>query len=323
MDSLPNITINNIVFTLVGYSLDKEKTDKESLKIISRDSDGVEKDIYVYRSCSEMGLWRLGCFARLLFYKGKDDYVQQTLIHFTLQQFINDNISRIIDIPFRFEHTEIPIDRRDEYAPIFFPYCFGNIMKTHYTPLHIDDETRRKHVEPFATFQKNELNRCGSWIDKPDFLNDLSTQFSETFDLINESIRFLYTSSYEYNENTVRLNIVSNYFFCNLKSKTDDTIIILYYMIYSIHDNYKTFDELLKDGYYFPLFITTETTISNLGTFQYYIPSGGYICKIFEHTKQGRDVKLNKFFGICATKSYSFIGIYYNDIFPFQQIKSL
>ena len=95
-------------------------------------------------------------------------------------------------------------------------------------------------------------------------------------------------------------------------------------MIYSIHDNYKTFDQLLKDGYYFPLFITTEPTISNLGTFQYYIPSGGYICKILEHTKQCRDfVKPHTFFGMCVTKSYRFIGNYYNDIFPFQQIKSL
>lgn len=323
MEGLPNITIDNIVFTLVGYSNNKEKTEKESLKIISRDSHGVERDIYLYRSNSEMGLWRLGCFARLQFYKGKDDYVQQTLIHFTLQQFIDDNINKIIDIPFSFEHTEIQIDKRIEYAPIFFPYCFGNIMKTHYIPLHIDDETRRNHVEPFTTFHKNELNRCGTWIKNPDFLNDLSIQFSERFVLINESIQFLYNSSYEYNEDTVKLNIISNYFVCCLKSKTDDTTIILYYMRYYIHDNYKTFDELLKDGYYFPLFITTESTISNLGTFQYYIPSGGYICKILEHTKQCRDVKDNKFFGICLTKSYRFIGIFYNDIFPFHQIKSL
>jgi hypothetical protein len=323
MDSLPNITINNILFTLVGYRFDKEKTEKESLKIISKDSIGIEREIYVYRSYSEMGLWRLGCFSRLQFYKGKDDYVQQTLIHFTLQQFIDDNISKIIHIPFSFEHTEIQIDKRSEYADIFFPYCFGNIMKTHYIPLHIDDETRRKYVEPFTTFHKNELNRCGSWNIEPHFLNNLSTQISEIFVLLNESIHFLYTSNYEYNEDAKKINIISNYFVCNLKSKIDDTIIILYYMVYTLHDNYKTLDELLIDGYYFPLFITTESTISNLGTFQYYIPSGGYICKILEHQKQCRNVKANTFFGLCLTKSYRFIGIFYNDIFPFHQIKSL
>ena len=286
MDSLPNIQINNILFTLIGYSFNKEKTEKESLKIISRDSYGIERDIYLYRSYSEMGLWRLGCFTRLLFYKGKDDYVQQTLIHFTLQQFIDDNINKIIDIPFTLEHTEINSQVRSVYTPIYFPYCFSEIMKTHYIPLHIDDEIRRKHIEPFTTFQKNQLNRCGSWVIEPHFLNDLSLQFQETFVLINESIRFLYTSSYEYNEDTIKINIISNYFLCYLKSKKDDTIIILYYMQYIIHDNYKTLDELLKDGYYFPLFITTESTISYLGTFQYYIPSGGYICKILESHKK-------------------------------------
>ena len=61
---------------------------------------------------------------------------------------------------------------------------------------------------------------------------------------------------YNINNSANRLNIISNYFVCHLKSKTDDTTIILYYMRYYIHDNYKTFDELLKDGYYFPLFIT-------------------------------------------------------------------
>jgi hypothetical protein len=141
--------------------------------------------------------------------------------------------------------------------------------------------------------------------------------------LINESIQFLYNSSFEYNEDTVKLNIISNYFVCCLKSKTDDTTIILYYMVYNIHNKYKALDELVKDSYYFPLFITTESTISNLGTFQFYIPSGGYICKILEYNKQCRDVKTNTFFGMCLTKLYSFIGIFYNDIFPFHQIKSL
>ena len=323
MEGLPNITIDNIVFTLVGYSFDKIKTEKESLKIISKDSNGLEREIYLYRSNSEMGLWRLGCFTRLLFYKGEDDYVQQTLIHFTLQQFIDNNISKIIDIPFTFEHTEISSEKRSEYAPIYFPYCFAQIKKSHYIPLHIDDETRRRHIEPFSTFNSNPINRCGYWLEEPLFLNDLSQKLSESFDLINESIQFLYNSSFEYNEDTVKLNIISNYFVCCLKSKTDDTTIILYYMRYYIHDNYKTFDELLKDGYYFPLFITTESVISNLGTFQYYIPSGGYICKIFEHAKQCRDVKVNAHFGKCITKSYRFIGIFYNNIFPFEQIKSV
>jgi hypothetical protein len=323
MEGLPNITINNIIFTLVGYSFDKIKTEKESLKIISKDSNGLEREIYLYRSNSEMGLWRLGCFTRLLFYKGEDDYVQQTLIHFTLQQFIDNNISKIIDIPFTLEHTEISSERRSEYAPIYFPYCFAQIKKTHYIPLHIDDDTRKKHIEPFSTFNSITTNRCGYWSEEPIFLNDLSQKLSESFDLINESIQFLYNSSYEYNEDTIKLNIISNYFICHLKSKTDDTIIILYYMRYYIHDNHKTFDELLKDGYYFPLFITTESTISNLGTFQFYIPSGGYICKIFEHTKQCRNVRENTYFGNCITKSYRFIGTFYNNIFPFHQIKSL
>ena len=81
MEDLPNIIIENITFILAGYSTVKDKTEKESLKIISRDHYGLERDIYLYRSNSEMGLWRLGCFARLQFYKGKEDYVQQTLIH--------------------------------------------------------------------------------------------------------------------------------------------------------------------------------------------------------------------------------------------------
>jgi hypothetical protein len=323
MESLPNITIDGINFTLVGYSLNIEKTQKESLKIISKDIKGIEREIYLYRSSSEMGLWRLGCFNRLQFYKGKDDYVQQTLIHFILQQFIENNIGKIVDIPFIFEHNEIDSERRDEYTDIYFPYCFSNIMKSHYVPLHIDDENRRIYIEPFNTYHQTLDNRCGSWVKEPEFLINLSLEFSNLFFLIIESIKFLYTSTYEYNEDNTKINIISNYFMCNLKSKIDDRIIILYYMIYNIYDKNKVLDELVIDGYYFPLFITTETTISNLGTFQFYIPSGGYICKILEHVKQCRNLTRNKYFGINISKSYMFIGSFYNNIFPFEQIKSL
>jgi hypothetical protein len=323
MQDLPNIIIENITFTLAGYSTLKDKTEKESLKIISRDQSGLERYIYLYRSNSEMGLWRLGCFTRLQFYKGKEDYVQQTLIHFKLQMFIEQNLHRIIDIPFTIEHIEIDIEKRSEYAPIYFPYCFGNLMKTHYIPLHIDDATRMIHIEPFATFHKNPIYRCGSWREEPLFLLDLSKQFEQSYNLIEDSIEMLYTTNFEYTENSSIIQIISNYFVCYLKSKTDDTQIILYYMIYTIHDNYKTLDDLLKDSYYFPLYITTSTEISSLGTFKYYIPSGGYICKILEHVSQCRNVKTNTFFGKCLTKSYFFIGTYYNNIFPFYQIKSL
>ena len=92
---LPNIVINNIRFQLEGYN-PPDPTGKNSLKIRSFLPDGTSYELYLYQSESSLGFWRLGCWNRGLYYKGKVDYIQQTFIHLNLQDFINKNISKII-----------------------------------------------------------------------------------------------------------------------------------------------------------------------------------------------------------------------------------
>ena len=80
---------------LFGLNPKNEVIDRNSLKIISRIPSGEMYELYLYQSETSLGFWRLGCNNRGQLYKGENDYIQQTLIHFSLQEFINKNISKI------------------------------------------------------------------------------------------------------------------------------------------------------------------------------------------------------------------------------------
>ena len=92
----PFIIIGNYKFTAIRYtSLDIRYQTVVNIKSESL-LNGVEESFWIYKSNSELGLWRL-CIVRrnfrsfseeFTFAKG-EDYVQTTLIHIDLQLYVN------------------------------------------------------------------------------------------------------------------------------------------------------------------------------------------------------------------------------------------
>ena len=329
--SLPSITIDNITFRLDGYNPPNDSVDKHCLKITSISPTGIEYELYLYRSETSLGLWRLGCWDRNMLYKGTHDYVQQTLIHFTLQDFINKNISKVQEINFVNEHNELTDDAKEKCPYILsnsFPFCYTLLKrfestKDHYIPIHINNAERIARIEPFNELNAEPKNRCGFWVDSPiSHLNRVSESFKLRYNINKDSIRFLYTDVYNYkdkriDQTEINLRLVSNYFVCQLNSKDSQPDLYMYYMIYNLIDDTELIeiDILLRNNMYIPLFLTTELSISPFGTFNFYVPGAGYICKVFEHIKQSAKV------GISVSKNHKYIGFIYNDLFPFDEIK--
>jgi hypothetical protein len=202
-----------------------------------------------------------------------------------------------------------------------FPICwdklaFKNTFK-YYIPQHIIDPNRMIKIEPFLTFDKDLSKLCGNWKKDPRTdLQELSTKFSEQYQLDKSSIKLLYNDVYEYNNkefdgSPIQLNVNYDIFICKLISKIDESELFLYYTIYIIDK------DIIAERQYFPLFLTTNLNITPFGTFEKYVLSGGYICKLFEYQEQ---VKIPGF-GARISKEHLYIGYIYNDLFPFYEIK--
>ena len=280
--------------------------------------------------------WRLGCNNRGQLYKGENDYVQQSFIHFTLQEFINNNIEKIKDIRFVNTHPELEPSLKEKiqanYPDILnnnFPLCYSKLPKykctmNYYITKIINEPARMINIAPFQDFDKNIDNRCGSWKENPqEYLNTLAENLSIHYELDSLSIRFLYNGIYEYvshefDGTPVLLNVLYNIFVCVLVSRSGEPNLYLYYTNYKIvYEDIVRRGDLLVDNYYFPLFLTTNTNITPFGVYENYVLSAGYICKLFEHRKQSDK------FGRSISKDHCYIGFLYNDLFPFNQIKLL
>lgn len=331
---LPNITIDNINFKLVGYNPLNEIIDRPALKIISTMPNGQTFDLYLYQSETSLGFWRLGCNNRGTLYKGENDYVQQSFIHFTLQEFINKNISKVIDIQFKNTHPELDEETKayvekdiPDMLQSNFPFCCQKLKRfkctiDYYISKIIDDPTRIINISTFSDLDKIVNNRCGNWKSNPEeYLQTISSKLQNDYTLVKDSVRFLYNDIYEYNDKhydgtLVKLNVIYNIFICYLQSINENPNLYLYYTNYKITNEDKIDTQtILADNNYFPLFLTTNTNITPFGVYQNYVLSAGYICKLLEYKPQSRG------FGIPISKEHNFIGLMYNDLFPFNEIK--
>ena len=175
------------------------------------------------------------------------------------------------------------------------------------------------NIEPFIVYDKDSSNLCGNWKKNPQlYLENISNKLSEQYQLDKDNIKFLYNDVYEYNNKgfdgiNIKLNVIYKIYLCKLISKNDESELFLYYTIYSI----KNEDRLIVCKNYFPLFLTTNLNITQFGTFQNYVLSAGYICKIFEYRKQADT------FGHSISKEHLHIGFMYNNLFPYNEIKKL
>jgi hypothetical protein len=330
----PNINIDNINFRLDGYNPPNEIIDRAALKITSRILDGTTFELYLYQSETSLGFWRLGCNNRGVLYKGENDYVQQTFIHLRLQEFINQNISKVKDIRFTNTHPELDAPTRERVQSFYpdilnsnFPFCYTKLRAyactlDYYITRIINDPRRMIEIPAFSEFNKVVEQRCGNWkINPQEYLQTIAENFSKHYNLVKDSIHFLFNGVYEYaselnSETTVRLNIIYNIFICQLVSQTAGPDLYLYYTNYKIvnKDTVKEGD-LFVDNFYFPLFLTTNTRITPFGVYENYVLCAGYICKLFEYRLQSTT------FGKLVSKDHCYIGFLYNDLFPFNEIK--
>ena len=94
-----HIVIDNYLFILLYKFQDKQNRNIIylcSLNIMLISEINEYKYFYVYQSYSELGFWRLACYSnKKRFYKGTEDYIQQSFIHIDLQKFIYKKFDEI------------------------------------------------------------------------------------------------------------------------------------------------------------------------------------------------------------------------------------
>ena len=306
----PYIIINGIKFTLL------EKLNIDNIVVISSEINSHTIQFKVYPSTSELGLWRLclntpnnGRYK----YKGnnklKFDYIQTTLIHLDLQKFINDNLSKL---PFKKILVNSPcIEKNNDIKQI------------------IDDQSRIIwNHSPFNNYYNKE---CGL-ITKPNIVTDFSEEFKLEYNIDLTSKTIIIPNYSNIFENIFQ--ITGDIFSIQLNRKTpnidynETNSVILYYFkskIDKLQSN--EYSEQINnicslDTHIMPFLLTPiETQCNVLGLYTKYISTGAFICKLFDYssdnTKQCTDEE--NAWGKC-TKKYSYIGLRYRNIFPFNEI---
>jgi hypothetical protein len=295
------------------------------------------KTFYLYSSFSECGFWRLCIHKHNFEYgaisitldKGKNDYVQETFINFKLQNFINNNIDKILI--------------NNELEKIKCELSFLEIEKN-----GININSRIKKIEPFykysQEFKCGARNLEGNRLIK---LEELSEKISEKFPILSEP-ELIYENFnkelpietlnkyYKMDElekkgllpktplllnTTITTNIKGNIYKVILQSSNRNIPnVILYYINYdmSIVNPNKALVNVRNE--YAPLLLLlndNDSEINSYGLYSNYVVAGNYICKILEYSTQCRNVSNKK----KCTKEYFHIGNIYNNLYPYNVIK--
>ena len=306
----PYIIINDIKFTLL------EKINIDNIVVISSEINGHTIQFKVYPSTSELGLWRLCLNTKnkdRYKYKGnyelKFDYIQTTLIHLDLQRFINDNLHKL---SIRKIYVMAPCNEKND------------IIKE-----IIDDQSRIIWNHP--PFNKYYDKQCGL-ITNPTIVKDFSEEFNQEYNIDLNSISLIipnYSNIFE-----EIFHITGDIFSIQLNRKipnieyNETNSVILYYFKSKINKlQTNEYEEQINnicglDTHIMPFLLTPLDTHCNLlGLYTTYISTGAFICKLFDYssdtTKQCTDEE--NAWGKC-TRKYSYIGLRYQNIFPFNEI---
>lgn len=333
--TLPSITINNIKFTIIKQTKYKN-TNREVVKIKS----GEKYTFWVYRSNSELGLWRFCLQDETILYKGVD-YIQTTLVHLELQNFININIHNVPTILINYLDDENTTERSDECYCIdkntnvwdmFYKQNKCNIQKI---VTIINDKNRMILESPFKEMynNKNKIN-CGTISDDIniyDYMNDFSKILETEFVYEEEKKLFEYNNVFE---NII--NVTNNIYSVKLTRKTPNPAnktneIVLYFDIAylqsttnAIHSSFKNnITKICKMPFHiFPFLITTTASkINCLGLYSDYIFTGPYLCKLFDYSFDiNRQCTVTEDNEYKCTPAYTYIGKRYLNLFPLKNI---
>ena len=295
----------------------------------------------VYASQSELDFRRLLYMENIAspLYKGKYDYVQQTLIDFRLQKFIcqaeqsyivpldnffsiMDHFNKIIDVP-TLKDVKDTIDnpiRRLKIPPFNSNKNLCGQANIKDDECSIDEEAYRKLIRELEEFSQ-KLEGIFN-IDTPNFLYRYKKfKNNEDYLLIDIYSVNLIDKSNEENKFTLYFMIYDLCIFNSVPLYNDSsTDAELKYSFDNIHaDSYKQNKVCKYRNYYIPISIVPyNVKITKYGLPSQYIPTGNYTCKALDYTGQCSNYENNYIIG---NTHYSFIGDRYNNLFPFNIIK--
>jgi hypothetical protein len=340
-----SIIIDGIKFTLVRKS-QHSRSHPDAVNIIS-EKGNEQKEFWVYRSNSELGLWRF-CAQKFdaesnkdIMFKGNTDYVQSSLIHLKLQQFIFKHLD---SLPF------VAIEKDEKRANCF---C-TNIKPDDQEPLcdtveagkMLNDEKRLILERPFSLMYqlyKQKVIGCGRvqrYGEKheriEDYLKNFSLQFEKAY-YIHSIPKLLYIYPYTFE------SIVGGFaavYQLHLKrkvtleeSQTND--VFLHFISTSLTklspnedirketglhktDEYVTSLCDPSKRHFFPFFLTTKDSKATIfGIYENFIPCGIYVCKLFDYIRSGyRQCSKKETKEKRCTYTYAYIGDRYKNLFP-------
>jgi len=298
---------------------------------------------WVYQSKSELGLWRFcTCKDVKIKYKGPD-YVQSTLIHLDLQNYININLSNIKYSEEEFNaavrpntKNKQPIVEDKDKLDLKLINQYGrncpngeDFIKKNGRSIdgEIDSLERMIVLAPFSTF-KEEL-KCGEIV--PDIKNRLKS-FSNSFkqkytagttEVVIPNYSNMFQNIIQVTGQIKRTLLTEKDTFFTKKNNS----IYLYFLeasLCKISDTASSYDENIervcsKATHYMPFLLTPiDSKCNYMGLYNKYIPSGSYICKLFDYStgKLAQCTENENEVGRCD-KTYSYIGSRYEGLFPF------
>jgi hypothetical protein len=332
--TLPQIIIDGTTFTL----LKKANINSYQGIVITSTIGETRNTFNLYRSNSELGLWRFCTDFYGIKYKGDDnrfqkdphfiyDYIQTTLVHLELQKFINEN----------YDNLEKSIN----------PVRCIQVNSDPEIKNMIDSQDRVIIEQPFAKYQKGaDAVVCG----------DNSEMHFEYIRRFTNDLEKLYTFKYETNTSIIPtyefdfqeiIHISGEIFSVELERKipiiSQTNTIVLYYMIssltqISIHGETELVRKKLaesmntnvanickKNMHFMPFFLTNkEARCNHFGLYTKYIPCGAFICKLFDYSsKQNKQCSVAEIKAGRCTLSYTYIGNRYDNVFPFKNISTI
>ena len=298
------IEINKYFFRIINKSIFKEHAIVniyssdiyENLLDINIDNNEYNK-FSAYMSNSNLSCWRLCHYTDGTFYKGFRDYIQETMIHPLLQKYIYDNINNLSEVN---EH-------------------FCDINKDD-IPLHIINKERNITFGIFKDY--NLIISCGR--EKTNKTIKTYTELKQNLDIFSEKLKEKYDCKKETDKEIYEHKVNNTDFIYKIKLKkviltnkeTTENLILYYSSIYIKKFFDIEFDTI--EHYRIPTILTNDDNISKYGTFDKYISSGNYICKLFDYYKRQcipSEDGLKK-----CNHEYALIGDRYNDLYPFNEL---
>lgn len=263
----------------------------------------------VYASKSELGLWRLLSKKNGEFYKGAD-YVQQTMIDINLQIFINKSINIITETRtdiFVYIDNRLILYSSDDLSDLssLQVVMLDDEKLTKITNGHIDDETRKIKIEPFAENDRLPEHRCDFKNDRIP-LDNINARLLMLSQLIEGSNGFRNIQKItKINDFTSKYNI-DQHSALSIYSLLFENNYILYYF---------TFKRGKGEKYFSPIILSrSDSKVTNYGTYSYYVPAGYYICKPYDGNPSigEKNISVN-----VGRHKYYLIADRYTNLYPY------